>query len=137
GAGRGVFGWGGEGRRAFGRRGGGARARRRGRRGRGRYGARGVDGRLKDATRPPRRKPLTAEKIKQVVQMTLRTTPPDATHWSLRSMAAATDLSRISIQRILSRHGQKPHLIESFKTSREPNFADQANAVVRVYLEPP
>jgi hypothetical protein len=40
---------------------------------------------LKDATRPPRRKPLTAEKIKQVVEMTLYQTPPAATHWRVRT----------------------------------------------------
>ena len=59
------------------------------RRWRRRYVAKGVDGLLKDATRPARRKPLSAHKIKQVVRMTLRTAPPDATHWSLSSMAAA------------------------------------------------
>jgi len=107
------------------------------RRWRRRYVAKGVDGLLKDATRPPRRKPLTAEKIKQVVQMTLRTTPPDATHWSLRSMAAATDLSRSSIQRIWSRHGLKPHLMESFKVSRDRNFAAKVKEVVGLYIDPP
>src|SRR6202790_277976 len=78
------------------------------RRWRRRYAAKGVDGMLKDATRPPRRKPLTPEKIKQVVHMTLHTKPTDATHWSLSSMAAAAGLSRSSIQRISSRHGLKP-----------------------------
>ena len=75
------------------------------RRWRRRYVAKGVDGLLKDATRPPRRKPLTAEKIKQVVDMTLHAKPPNATHWSLRSMAAAAGLSHSSIQRIWARTG--------------------------------
>src|SRR6186713_1752195 len=48
------------------------------RRWRRRYVAKGVDGLVKDATRPPRLKPLTAEKIKQVVEMTLHETPPNA-----------------------------------------------------------
>jgi hypothetical protein len=48
-----------------------------------------VDGLLKDATRPSRVKPLPAEKIKQVVHMTLHEKPPNVTHWSVRSMAAA------------------------------------------------
>src|SRR6476646_1265317 len=50
----------------------------------------GVDGLLKDDTRPPGRKPLTARKIKQVVNLTLNDKPPDATHWSERTMAART-----------------------------------------------
>ena len=59
------------------------------RRWRRRYASKGVDGLLKDATRPPGRKPLTARKIKQVVNLTLNDKPPDATHWSERTMAAA------------------------------------------------
>jgi hypothetical protein len=54
------------------------------RRWRQRYLAKGVDGLLKDATRPSRIKPLSPEKIKQVVHMTLYEKPPNATHWSVR-----------------------------------------------------
>jgi hypothetical protein len=50
------------------------------RRWRRRYIAKGVDGLLKDATRPSRRKPLTAEKIKQVVHMTLSRLLPRLRH---------------------------------------------------------
>jgi transposase len=63
------------------------------RRWRRRYEAKGVDGLLKDATRPPRRKPLTVEAINRVVHMTLHETPPNATHWSVRRLAAAAGLS--------------------------------------------
>ena len=66
------------------------------RRWRRRYVAKGVDGLLKDATRPPRRKPLTPEKISEVVHMTLHEKPPNATHWSVRSMAAAAGISHSS-----------------------------------------
>ena len=48
------------------------------RRWRRRYVAKGVDGLLKDATRRSRVKPLTPEKIKQVVDMTLHEKPPNA-----------------------------------------------------------
>src|SRR2546429_7555915 len=51
------------------------------RRWRRRYLANGVDGLLKDATRPPRRKPVTAGKIADGVRMTLHEKPPNATHW--------------------------------------------------------
>src|SRR5579863_1413062 len=63
------------------------------RRWRRRYVAKGVDGLLKDATRPSRVKPLTPEKIKQVVHMTLHEKPPNATQWSVRSMATAARVS--------------------------------------------
>src|SRR5688572_9890201 len=70
------------------------------RRWRRRYLAKGVDGLLKDATRPSRVKPLSPETIKQVVHMTLHQQPPNATHWSVRSMARAAGISYSSVQRI-------------------------------------
>jgi transposase len=107
------------------------------RRWRRRYVAKGMDGLLKDATRPSRVKPLTPEKIKQVVHMTLHAKPPNATHWSLRSMAAAAGVSYSSVQRIWRAHGLKPHLVETFKVSRDKNFAAKVEDVVGLYLDPP
>jgi len=107
------------------------------RRWRRRYMAKGVDGLLKDATRLSRRKPLAPEKIKQVVHMTLHETPPNATQWGLRSMAAAAGLSRSSVQRIWQAHGLKPHLVKTFKVSRDRNFAAKVEDVVGLYLNPP
>jgi hypothetical protein len=49
---------------------------------------------LKDARRPGRKKAVAPETIKQVVEATLRTTPPAATHWTVRTMARAQGLSR-------------------------------------------
>jgi transposase len=107
------------------------------RRWRHRYVAKGVDGLLKDATRPSRVKPLTPGKIKQVVHMTLHEKPPNATHWSIRSMAAAAGISYSSVQRIWQAHGLKPHLVETFKVSRDKNFAAKVEDVVGLYLNPP
>jgi transposase len=107
------------------------------RRWRRRYLAKGVDGLLKDATRPPRRKPLTAGKIADVVHMTLHEKPPNATNWSVRSMAAAAGISHTSVQRIWRAHGLKPHLVETFKISRDKNFAAKVADVVGLYLNPP
>ena len=70
------------------------------RRWRRRYAAKGVDGLLKDATRPPGRKPLTARKIKQVVNLTLNEKPPYATHWSERTMAARAGIAPSSAHKI-------------------------------------
>ena len=107
------------------------------RRWRRRYVAKGVDGLLKDATRPSRVKPLSPDKIKQVVHMTLHEKPPNATHWSVRSMAAVAGVSYSSVQRIWRAHGLKPHLIETFKVSRDKNFAAKVEDVVGLYLNPP
>src|SRR6476619_768096 len=107
------------------------------RRWRRRYVAKGVDGLLKDATRPSRVKPLSPEKIKQVVHMTLHEKPPNATHWSTRSMAATAGISYSSVQRIWRAHGLKPHLVKTFKLSRDKNFAAKVEDVVGLYLNPP
>jgi transposase len=107
------------------------------RRWRRRYMAKGVDGLLKDATRPPGRKPLTAETIKRVVHMTLHEKPPNATHWSGRSMARVAGISYSSVQRIWRAHGLKPHLVKTFKVSRDKNFAAKVEEVAGLYLNPP
>jgi transposase len=107
------------------------------RRWRRRFLAKGVEGLLKDASRPPRRKPLTAEKIAEVVRMTLHAKPPNATHWSVRSMGAAVGLSYSSIQRIWRAHGLKPHLTKTFKLSNDKHFVEKVKDVVGLYLNPP
>jgi transposase len=107
------------------------------RRWRRRYMAKGVDGLLKDATRPSRVKPLTPEKVNRVVHMTLHEKPPNATHWSMRSMAKAAGISYSSVQRIWHAHGLKPHLVETFEVSRDRNFAAKVEDVVGLYLNPP
>src|ERR1700692_4089208 len=107
------------------------------RRWRRRYAAKGVDGLLKDATRPPGRKPLTGRKIKQVVNLTLNEKPPDATHWSERTMAARAGIAPSSVHKIWAAHGLKPHLTKTFKLSRDPNFVAKVEDIVGLYLNPP
>jgi transposase len=107
------------------------------RRWRRRYRDMGVEGLLKDGSRPPRRKPLSAAAINKVVDMTLHAKPPAATHWSVRSMAKASGLSPSSVQRIWKAHGLKPHLTRTFKLSRDPLFAQKVADVVGLYLDPP
>jgi transposase len=107
------------------------------RRWRRRFTAKGVDGLLKDATRPSRVQPLMPDKIKQVVQMTLHERPPNATQWSMRSMAKAAGISYSSVQQMWHAHGLKPHLVETFKISRDKNFAAKVEDVVGLYLNPP
>jgi transposase len=107
------------------------------RRWRRRYDAAGVEGLLKDATRPPRRKPLTATVIKRVVDKTLQETPPNATHWSVRSMAAWAGISRSSVHRIWQAHELKPHRVKTFKVSRDRRFVEKVEDIVGLYLNPP
>src|SRR5437660_9624097 len=69
--------------------------------------------------------------------MTTRQKPPNATHWSTRTMAAAVGISEASVRRIWHSHGLKPHRIESFKISNDPEFAEKLEDIVGLYLNPP
>jgi transposase len=104
---------------------------------RSRFLQKGVQGILKDAPRPGRRKAIDAETVKRVVEATLHTTPPAATHWSVRSMAHAQGLSRMTVQRIWKQHGLQPHRVENFKFSKDPLFVEKLRDVVGLYLNPP
>jgi transposase len=102
-----------------------------------RFASRGVAGILKDAPRPGRRKVVSSEMIQRVVDATMHTTPPDATHWSVRSMAKAAGLSRMTVQRIWKQHRLQPHRVENFKFSKDPHFVEKLRDVVGLYLNPP
>jgi transposase len=91
----------------------------------------------KDAPRPGRIPSIPASKVRAVIEATLHTTPPAATHWSTRSMAKAQGLSEATIRRIWKRHNLKPHLIRTFKVSRDKQFVEKLYDVVGLYLNPP
>jgi transposase len=97
----------------------------------------GVDGLLRDATRPPGRKPLSAALVKQVVELTSHQRQPEATHWTSRSMAHAVGIGVSSVQRIWRAHGLKPHLVKSFKLSNDPRFVVKLRDIVGLYINPP
>jgi len=107
------------------------------RRWRTRYMEAGVDGLCRDKTRPPGKAPLGAEVINRVLEKTLTEVPPDATHWSLRTMAKAVGIAPSSVQAIWKVHGLKPHLVTTFKLSNDPRFAEKVEDVVGLYLNPP
>lgn len=102
-----------------------------------RYTDKGVEGLCRDATRPGRKPRISPEQVREVIERTLQTTPPQRTHWSTRTMAAASGLSKATIQRIWSDHGLQPHRVETFKLSRDPQFIEKLQDVVGLYLDPP
>ena len=102
-----------------------------------RYQALGVAGLVVDRTRPGRKRRISDEQVSEVVARTVGSTPVDATHWSTRTMARATGLSKATIQRIWKAHGLKPHLTKSFKVSTDPQFAEKLYDVAGLYLDPP
>jgi hypothetical protein len=97
----------------------------------------GVSRLLKDESRPGRKKAISPEIIKRVVDTTLHTKPRGATHWSTRTLGKALKLSRMTVQRIWRQHGLQPHRVEKFKLSRDPDFVEKLRDVVGLYLDPP
>ena len=84
-----------------------------------RYLQLGLAGLEKDAPRPGRKPRITAKLMRELIAKTTQQTPPNATHWSTRSMAAAMGISAASVRRIWRAHGLKPHRTATFKLSNE------------------
>jgi transposase len=91
----------------------------------------------KDAPRPGRTRTITDRWVKKVLDMTLQQKPAHATHWSTRTMAVAAGISEASVRRIWRAHGLKPHLVRTFKLSRDPEFTEKLEDIVGLYLNPP
>jgi transposase len=97
----------------------------------------GIAGLEKDAPRPGRTPSIAAATIQKVIAKTTLSKPTNATHWSTRTMAAEVGISEASVRRIWHAHGLKPHLVESFKISNDPLFAEKLTSIVGLYLNPP
>lgn len=102
-----------------------------------RYIEKGVRGLEKDAPRGGRKRSIDDGAVAAIVKKTTQETPANATHWSTRTMAAATGYSHTTVGRIWRRHGLKPHLVETFKLSNDPEFAEKLEDIVGLYMNPP
>ncbi|CPT34580.1 transposase [Mycobacteroides abscessus] len=92
---------------------------------------------LLDEPRPGRPRVVGDEQIKDLITATLETTPPDATHWSTRSMADHLGLSQSMVSRVWRAFGLAPHKQDSWKLSKDPLFVEKVRDVVGLYLDPP
>ena len=101
-----------------------------------RFGADRLDG-LIDAPRPGAARTISDEVVEAVVVETLETAPPDATHWSTRSLAAKHGISRQTVSEIRRAFGLKPWLKDSFKVSPDPQLVEKIRDLVALYMNPP
>lgn len=88
-------------------------------------------------TRKRTRPVLTAVTEQKILDATLKTRPADATHWSVRRLAAELGLSRMMVERVWQKHQIQPHRVEKFKISNDPHFEAKVRDVVGLYLNPP
>jgi transposase len=101
-----------------------------------RFAVRRLEG-LADEPRPGVPRSITDAQVEQVIMRTLEEQPADATHWSTRSMARATGMSQTAVSRIWRAFGLKPHLVDTWKLSSDPQFIDKVRDLCGLYLNPP
>ncbi len=95
-------------------------------------------GGLADAPRPGAPRKITDEQVEVLVTRTLTEKGRGQdSHWSTRSMAAETGLSQSSVSRIWRAFGLKPHLVETWKLSTDPEFIAKVRDVAGLYMSPP
>jgi len=95
-----------------------------------------LDG-LHDEPRPGAPRSVSDDDVERVIVKTLEETPANATHWSTRSMAAATGMSQSAVSRIWRAFALKPHLVDEFKLSPDPLFIEKVRDIVGLYVNPP
>jgi transposase len=97
----------------------------------------GLAGLEKDASRRGRKPAIPATVKLEIVHKTTQCSPSNATHLSTRSMASEMGVSEATVRRVWHANGLKPHLIETFKVSKDKRFAEKVEAIVGLYLNPP
>jgi len=86
---------------------------------------------------PGRTPTITSATVPEVVVKTTQEKPPDATHWSTRTMVEATGLSEKSVRRIWHKHGLKPHLLPNLQSQQRSVVYGKAGSDRRTLSQPP
>ena len=96
----------------------------------------GIKG-LHDKLRRGRPRSHDDERVYEMINIELRSEPPDPTHWSVRSMAEHSRVSKSTVQRCFDLFGVQPHRQRHFKPSNDPFFIKKVRDIVGLYLNPP
>src|ERR1051326_8095356 len=101
-----------------------------------RFDEQGIDG-LVPRHRGSRARVATAPVQARVLKKLQQAPPDGSTHWSCRKMAEALRLSKSTVQRIWASARFKPHRLERYMASSDPNFESKAADIIGLYLNPP
>jgi putative transposase len=101
-----------------------------------RYLQQGLVG-LHDELRPGRPRSISDEEVAELVRKTIQTKPENGTHWTIRTVADETGLSRPTVHRIWRAFGLQPHRQRHFKLSTDQFFVEKVRDIVGLYLNPP
>ena len=86
---------------------------------------------------PGRPRSHSDEQIAALLRNVLHSKPAVVTHWSVRSVAANTGISKSTVARYFALFGLQPHRSKSFKLSTDPFFVEKVRDIVGLYLNPP
>ena len=92
---------------------------------------------LYDELRPGAPRSIDDERIAELIRTTLKSKPKDGTHWTCRSIAEETKLSKSTVQRLWKAFSVQPHRQKHFKLSTDPFFVEKVRDIVGLYLDPP
>jgi len=92
---------------------------------------------LYDEARPGAPRSISDDQIAQLIRKTLNKKPKNSTHWTCRSVAKETKLSKSTVQRAWKAFGIQPHRQKHFKLSNDPFFVEKVRDIVGLYLNPP
>src|SRR5258705_1565352 len=101
-----------------------------------RFLASGIDG--LDTSHPGQSAAVLTAKLRARILSATRKKPKDgSTHWSCRKLAAALGVSKDSVHRVWKEAGLKPHRLERYMASDDPDFEAKAADIIGLYLNPP
>ena len=92
---------------------------------------------LYDELRPGAPRSIDDERIAELIRTTLKSKPKDGTHWTCRSIAEETKLSKSTVQRLWKAFSLQPHRQKHFKLSTDPFFVEKVRDIIGLYLNPP
>lgn len=97
------------------------------------YGIAGLQGQHKGSKPRVATPAMQARVIRRVQQK-----PSDgSTHWSCRKLAERLGLSKSTVQRVLAKANLKPHRLERYLASNDPQFEEKAADIIGLYMNPP
>jgi transposase len=73
----------------------------------------------------------------RIVRKTQQKPSDGSTHWSCRKMAEVLGLSKSTVQRVWAQTRLKPHRLDRYMASNDPDFEKKAADIIGLYMKPP
>lgn len=80
---------------------------------------------------------VPAETVERIVELAMSPPPTGRSRWTTRLLATVVGLTSGCVSDVLRRNGLKPHLVRTYKVSRDPAFVAKVRDIVGLYLDPP